>query len=108
MRHRSRYSSGRGGPDRETPISEANPDTETPDESTPDFEIRTNLYRAASGLCASLALVAVVRPYASVTATVNTFVADRYRPLFRAAFNPVVLLVSGTGISWCVRELSEE
>ena len=89
-------------------MSEANPDTEIPDESTPDFEIRTNLYRAALGLFALLALVAVVQLYASVNATINTFIADRYRPLFRAAFNLVVLLVSGIGISWCVRELSRE
>jgi uncharacterized membrane protein len=89
-------------------MSEANPDTEIPDESTPDFEIRTNLYRAALGLFALLALVAVVQLYASVNATINTFIADRYRPLFRAAFNLVVLLVSGIGISWCVRELSGE
>jgi len=89
-------------------MSEANPDTEIPDESTPDFEIRTNLYRAALGLFALLALVAVVQLYASVTATINTFIADQYRPLFRAAFNLVVLLVSGIGISWCVRELSGE
>jgi uncharacterized membrane protein YqjE len=87
-------------------MSEANPDTEIPDESTPDFEIRTNLYRAALGLFALLALVAVVQLYASVNATINTFIADQYRPLFRAAFNLVVLLVSGIGISWCVRELS--
>ena len=89
-------------------MSEANPDTEIPDESTPDFEIRTNLYRAALGLFALLALVAVVQLYASVNATINTFIADQYRPLFRAAFNLVVLLVSGIGISWCVRELSRE
>lgn len=89
-------------------MSEANTDTEIPDESTADFELRTNLYRAALGLFALLALVAVIQLYASVNATINTFISDQYRPLFRAAFNLVVLLVAGIGISWTVRELSGE
>ena len=89
-------------------MSEPNIDTETSDASTSNFRIRTNLYRAALGLFVLLAVVAVVQLYASVNATINTFVADEYRPLFRAAFNLVVLLVSGIGISLTVRELSGE
>lgn len=53
-----------------------------------------------------LAVVAVVQLYASVNATINTFISHEYRPLFRAAFNLVGLLVSGIGISWSVRELT--
>jgi uncharacterized membrane protein YqjE len=89
-------------------MSEANTDTEIPDESTANFDVQTNLYRAALGLFALLALVAVIQLYASVNATINTFISDQYRPLFRMAFNLVVLLVSGIGISWCVRELTGE
>ncbi|MFC4447932.1 hypothetical protein [Halorussus aquaticus] len=88
-------------------MSEANTDTEMPEESTADFEIRTNLYRAALGLFVLLAVVAVVQLYTSANASINTFVARTYRPLFRMALNLVVLLVSAIGISWTVRELSE-
>ena len=89
-------------------MSEANTDTEIPDESTTDFRLRKNLYWAALGVFSLLALVAVIQLYASVNATINTFISNEYRPLFRAAFNLVVLLVSGIGISWSVRELSGE
>ncbi|UPW00824.1 hypothetical protein M0R88_01665 [Halorussus gelatinilyticus] len=88
-------------------MSETNIDTD-PSEASSDFQIRRNLYRAALGLFVLLAVVAVVQLYASVNATIATFVADEYRPLFRAAFNLVVLLVSGLGISLTVRELSGE
>jgi len=74
--------------------------------STDGFEVRTNLYRGALGLFVLLAVVAVVQLYASVNATINTFIADEYRSLFRAAFNLVVLLVSRIGISRTGRALS--
>ncbi|UPV74799.1 hypothetical protein M0R89_01710 [Halorussus limi] len=102
-------------------MTETNTDTEIPEESTRrpqtatdsasstgGFATRTNLYRAALGLFVLLAVVAVIQLYTSVNATIDTFVAREYRSLFRAAFNLVVLLVSGIGISWTVRELSEE
>ena len=96
-------------------MSEANTDADVTEEpnrqtkrATDDFEIRTNLYRGALGLFVLLAVVAVVQLYASVNATINTFVAHEYRPLFRAAFNLVVLLVAGIGISRTVQELSGE
>jgi uncharacterized membrane protein len=89
-------------------MSEANTDTEIPEESTTDFEIRTNLYRGALGLFVLLAVVAVVQLYASVGAAIDTFISRQYRPLFRVAFNLVVLLVAGIGISRTVRELSEK
>jgi uncharacterized membrane protein YqjE len=93
-------------------MSEANTDESTEPTnrpaSTTDFEVRTNLYRGALGLFALLAVVAVIQLYVSVTATINTFIAHEYRPLFRAAFNLVVLLVAGIGISWTVRQLSGE
>ncbi|PSQ45561.1 hypothetical protein BRD15_11475 [Halobacteriales archaeon SW_6_65_15] len=93
-------------------MSEANTD-DSPEPtnratSTTDFEVRTNLYRAALALFGLLAVVAVIQLYGSVNATINTFIEQEYRPLFRAAFNLVVLLVAGIGISWTVRELSGE
>ncbi|WP_128476207.1 hypothetical protein [Halorussus pelagicus] len=97
-------------------MTETNTDTEMTEESTHQqtptttsgFEIRTNLYRAALALFVLLAVVAVIQLYASVNATINTFITAEYRSLFRAAFNLVVLLVSGIGISRTVRELSGE
>ncbi len=94
--------------ERDDTMTETNTDTATSEASTGEFQIRTNLYRAALGLFVLLAVVAVVQLYASVNATINTFVTDEYRPLFRAAFNLVVLLVSGIGISLTVRELTGE
>jgi hypothetical protein len=98
-------------------MTETNTDTDLTEESsrqqtrpgsTDRFEIRTSLYRAALGLFGLLAVVAVVQLYASVNATINTFIADEYRSLFRVAFNLVVLLASAIGISWTARELSRE
>jgi len=89
-------------------MSDADTDTERPAESSTDFAVRTNLFRGALALFALLAVAAIIQLYGSVNATINTFVASEYRPLFRAAFNLVVLLASGVGISWCVRELTGE
>lgn len=93
-------------PNTDTTLSEESTDANTP--TTTDFKIRANLYRGALALFVLLAVVAVVQLYASVGATINTFIAHEYRPLFRAAFNLAVLLVAGIGISWCVRELTGE
>ncbi|MGM0591754.1 MAG: hypothetical protein ACQETI_09060 [Halobacteriota archaeon] len=46
-----------------------------------------------------LAFIAVVQFYFAVGSVINTWVTPEYRPLFRAAFNLVVLLVAGVGIS---------
>lgn len=55
---------------------------------------------------ALVALVATFRLYFSVSAAVDTFVTRRYRPLFMAGFNLVVLLSCGIGISAVARRLS--
>ncbi|MBX0294229.1 hypothetical protein [Haloarcula nitratireducens] len=55
---------------------------------------------------ALVALVATFRLYFSVSAAVDTFVTRRYRPLFMAGFNLVVLLACGIGLSTVVRRLS--
>lgn len=90
-----------------TETDDTNP-TEEPTASTGGFDVRTNIYRAALGLFALLAVVAVIQLYASVDATINTFIAREYRPLFRTAFNLAVLLAAGIGISRSARELSGE
>ena len=82
--------------------------TDVTTESTDDLEVRTYLYRGALALFALVAVVALFGFYNSVNAIINTFIDHQYRPLFRAAFNLVVLLASGIGISWTVRELGEE
>lgn len=82
--------------------------TVSTDVSGDEFELRETLYKVALGLFTLLAVVAVVQLYLSVGSAIHTFVSREYRPLFRAAFNLVVLLAAGIGISWTVRELSGE
>lgn len=47
-----------------------------------------------------LALVAAVGLYTAVSSAISTWVTREWRPLFRAAFNLVVLLLAGSGIAW--------
>ena len=53
-----------------------------------------------------LALVALLRFYFAASATIDTWVTAEYRSMFQAAFNLVVLLLAGIGISWQVRALA--
>lgn len=53
-----------------------------------------------------LTLIATIRLYFSASAAVDRFVTRQYRPLFQAAFNLVVLLAAGVGLSVLVRRLS--
>lgn len=53
-----------------------------------------------------LALVALLRFYFAASGAIDTWVTDEYRSLFQAAFNLVVLLAAGIGISWQVRQLA--
>ncbi|WP_135302928.1 hypothetical protein [Haloarcula amylovorans] len=55
---------------------------------------------------ALVALMATFQLYFSVSAAVDTFVTRRYRPLFMAGFNLVVLLACGLGLSTIVRRLA--
>jgi hypothetical protein len=62
--------------------------------------IRTFLnYGLLAGLLI-LALVAVVGLYTAVSSAISIWVTREWRPLFRAAFNLVVLLLAGSGIVW--------
>lgn len=61
------------------------------------------------GALVALALVAVgatVGFYLSAVAAIDEWVAREYRPLFRAAFNLVIVLAAGVGISMVLRELA--
>lgn len=53
-----------------------------------------------------VALIATLQFYFSASSAIDTFVTDRYRPLFSAAFNLAVLLGCGLGISLLVRRLA--
>lgn len=79
-----------------------------PDVGGDDFELRETLYKGALGLFTLLAVVAVLQLYLSMGSVINTFISREYRPLYRVAFNLVVLLAAGIGISWTVRQLSGE
>ncbi|WP_227353551.1 hypothetical protein [Haladaptatus salinisoli] len=70
-----------------------------------DERIRAYLYRGALVLLVLFAVVALFQFYTSALAVIRTFVADRYRPLFNAAFNLAVLLTTGIGISYVVRRM---
>ncbi|WP_066141147.1 hypothetical protein [Haladaptatus sp. R4] len=66
---------------------------------------RKYLYQGALVVLVLLAVVALFQFYMSALDVIRTFVADRYRPLFNAAFNLVVLLAAGIGISFTVRSM---
>lgn len=97
-----------------------NPGPESPEPTTPtepgsaatskiDLDpstIRCYLAWGALALCSLLVVVATIQFYGSVTTAIDLWVADRYQPLMRAAFNLVVVLASLTGISLVLRELS--
>jgi hypothetical protein len=61
---------------------------------------------AAFGILVLVALVASLQFYFAASAAVNEFVTRRYRPLFRAGFNLVVVLAAATGVSLLVRRLA--
>lgn len=61
---------------------------------------------AAFALLLVVALIATVRLYLAASATIDTFVTHRYRPLFMAGFNLAVLLACGLGLSALVRRLA--
>jgi hypothetical protein len=52
-----------------------------------------------------LAGVAAISLYLSAGQVITDWVAPEFRSLFRTAFNLVVLLVVGVGISWQLRRL---
>ncbi|WP_251328679.1 hypothetical protein [Haloplanus pelagicus] len=94
-------------------MSESNTDTETSiddtgtDADADDTGVRIRRYAnyAILLVLGLLAFVAVVRLYLSVSNVIATWVTDEYRSMFQAAFNLVVLLAAGIGISYQLRRL---
>ncbi|MGB9965532.1 hypothetical protein [Halobacterium hubeiense] len=69
-------------------------------------DVRELLLKGTLFVLAVLAVVALFQFYTSANAAIGQWIAREYRALFRAAFNLVVLLATGIGISLVVRELS--
>jgi uncharacterized membrane protein YcjF (UPF0283 family) len=90
----------------ESDIDES-PDDERSADRTNDDGSRARRYAnyAVLLVLGLLAFVAVVRLYLSVSNVITTWITDEYRSLFQAAFNLVVLLAAGVGISYQLRRL---
>ncbi|MDH5019591.1 hypothetical protein [Halobacterium rubrum] len=69
-------------------------------------DVRDLILRGALVVLGFVALVAFFQFYTSAVAVIDEWVGREYRALFRAAFNLVVLLAAGIGISVVVRELT--
>ncbi|WP_299334890.1 hypothetical protein [Haloplanus sp.] len=89
----------------DTPSTDAGDTVETSDDSDGGFRVRRYANYAVLLVLGVLALVAVIRLYFSVSNVITTWVASEYRSLFQAAFNLVVLLATGLGISYQLRRL---
>ena len=86
-------------------------DTETPDPTVGQSadrsrDVRTYLYWGALAGLALLAAAATLQLYASASRAIRIWVAPDFQPVFVAAFNVVVLLVVGIGISVVLRRLN--
>jgi len=91
--------------------TDTDPSTDTDESNGSDADgdtgVRVRRYAnyAVLAVLGLLAFVAVVRLYLSVSNAIGTWVTHEYRSLFQAAFNLVVLLVAGVGISYQLRRL---
>lgn len=65
------------------------------------------MLKGALVLLALLALIATLQFYLSAQTAIGRWVEHEYRPIFLAAFNLVVLLASGIGITLVLRRLTE-
>lgn len=61
---------------------------------------------AAFAFLVLVALLATVRLYFAASATIDTFVTRRFRPLFMTGFNLAVLLGCGIGFSVLLRRMT--
>lgn len=86
-----------------TPADESE-STDT-DENADGRNVRRYANYAVLLVLGLLALVAVIRLYFSVSNAITTWITAEYRSLFQAAFNLVVLLAAGVGISYQLRRL---
>jgi uncharacterized membrane protein len=77
-----------------------------PEDDSGGPPIATYAQWAVFAILTLVALIATLQFYFSASSAIDTFVTDRYRPLFRAAFNLAVVLVCGLGLSVLVRRLA--
>ncbi len=84
------------------------PATSWTDEGDADTARRMVRYAqwTAFAVLVLVAMLATFRLYFAVSATVDTFITRRYRPLFMTGFNLVVLLSCAVGLSALVRRLT--
>jgi uncharacterized membrane protein len=95
-------------PDRDPSIDAATAADEPEAEDRDDdggFRARRYANYAVLLVLGLLAFVAVIRLYLSVSDAIATWINPEYRSLFQAAFNLVVLLAAGVGISYQLRRL---
>jgi len=86
-----------------TPTPDGNePETETDDGG---HRVRRYANYAVLIVLGLLAFVAVIQLYLSVSNVIRTWITSEYRSLFQAAFNLIVLLAAGVGISYQLRRL---
>lgn len=90
----------------ESDTTDEEPATNDEPESEGGRDVRTYLLRGALLLLTLLAVLATLRFYLAASTAIDVWIDRRYRPLFQAAFNLVVLLAAGIGISVVVRRLS--
>jgi hypothetical protein len=83
--------------------SEAGSETSSADDTGP--RVRRYANYAILFVLGALAFVAVIQLYLSVSNVIRTWITTEYRSLFQAAFNLVVLLAAGVGISYQLRRL---
>lgn len=91
-----------------TPLPDDTESTDdTADEAEADDGPRVRRYAnyAVLLVLGLLAFVALIRLYFSVSNAITTWITSEYRSLFQAAFNLVVLLAAGVGISYQLRRL---
>lgn len=67
--------------------------------------VREYLLKGALVVLGVLGVVATLQFYLSASAAISQFASEQFRPVFRAAFNLVVLLAVGIGIAQAVRRL---
>jgi uncharacterized membrane protein len=94
--------------DTDPTTDDASPDStaESPDSTTADtHRARRYANYAVLVVLGLLAFIAVVQLYLSISRVITTWIDPEYRSLFQAAFNLVVLLVTGVGISYQLRRL---
>lgn len=64
-----------------------------------DGSVREYLEYLALAVLVVFAVLSAFQFYAQASAAISTFVSDTYRPVFRALFNLVVLLVCAGGVA---------